>query len=169
MRKWKRHIVAALVGLYPARWKREYGLQCENVQQFCNLVVIVSRARGPATKPDLAAVRYAAMVSRAGFSKWRSEVGVKPVSFDVEEGIRRSLAGVEATTGVSPSNSKRVASSPLETGLGAVWMRQKDMSVPRVATDLRCFSGAPRLEVEVVLSLQANSEYLVQLNVPPLV
>jgi hypothetical protein len=31
MRKWKRHIVAALVGLYPASWKREYGEEFRDV------------------------------------------------------------------------------------------------------------------------------------------
>lgn len=31
MRKWKRHLVAALVGLYPARWKREYGEELRDV------------------------------------------------------------------------------------------------------------------------------------------
>ena len=31
MRKWKRQIVAALVGLYPARWRREYGEEFRDV------------------------------------------------------------------------------------------------------------------------------------------
>jgi hypothetical protein len=31
MRRWKPHIVAALVGLYPARWKREYGEELRDV------------------------------------------------------------------------------------------------------------------------------------------
>jgi hypothetical protein len=58
-------------------------------------------------------------------------------------------------------------SSAEEKSLEAVWMQQKDMAVPRVATDLRWFSTAPRLEIERVLPLEKDRNYLVQLGVTP--
>jgi hypothetical protein len=150
-------------------WKSEYGLECENVQRFCNLVVMDDVGLGVGRKAELVLSRYAAMVPRERFSEWRAEVGAQSVSVDVEEKVRRTVEGVEAISGMAPSKSKHVPSTGVEAGLGAVWMRQKNMSVPRVATDLRWFSGAPRVEVETVLWLRTTGEYLVQLNVPPAV
>jgi hypothetical protein len=90
-----------------------------------------------------------------------------PVCGSVEEEIRRLLQGVEAVTGMSPAYSKQATCSDEEASLGAVWMHQRDMGVSRVATDLRWFSTAPRLEIERVFPLETDRNYLVQLGVTP--
>ena len=144
-------------------WRREYGLKCENVQRYCNLVVFEA---GP-TGRNGSIVRYAVMVPRETVREWCAGRRELPACESVEEDIRRLLQGVEAVTGMPPSYSKQAKCSDEEASLGAVWMHQKDMAAPRVATDLRWFSTASRLEIERVLPLETDRNYLVQLSVQP--
>lgn len=90
-----------------------------------------------------------------------------PVCGSVEEEIRRLLQGVEAVDGIPPARSNQVKCSDEEVSLAAVWMQQKNMGVSRVATDLRWFSTAPKLEIERIFPLETDQDYLVQLSVPP--
>jgi hypothetical protein len=144
-------------------WRREYGLECENVERYCNIVVFEASPSGRGGS----IVRYAAMVPREAVREWCASRRDLQVCGSVEEDVRRSLQGVEAVAGMSPSYSKQATCSDEEASLGAVWMRQKDMAAPRVATDLRWFSTAPRLEIEMVMPLGTDRNYLVQLSVPP--
>lgn len=144
-------------------WRREYGLACENVHRYCNLVVFQASLTGR----DGSIVRYAAMVPREAVSGWCATRMDHPVCGSVEEEIRRLLQGVEAVDGMPPAHSKRATSSAEEKSLEAVWMQQKDMAVSRVATDLRWFSTAPRLEIERVFPLETDRNYLVQLGMTP--
>jgi hypothetical protein len=143
-------------------WRREYGLGCENVHRYCNLLVYETAqgGAGPIT-------RYAAMVPRDAVRDWCASRGGSPGGGGVEEEIRRVLQGVEAIAGLRPSYSQQAACSDEEASLGAVWMRQKDMAAPRVATDLRWFSTAPSLELERAFPLRTDRNYLVQLSVQP--
>jgi hypothetical protein len=108
------------------------------------------------------------MVPRESLREWCASRRELPVCGSVEEDIRRLLQGVVADTGKPPSRSKQAKCSDAEASLGAVWMHQKDMTPPRVATDLRLFSTASRLEIEWVIPLETDRNYLVQLSVPPL-
>ncbi len=144
-------------------WRWEYGLACENIQSYCNLVVFQASLTGR----DGSIIRYAAMVPRVALSEWCAIRKDHPISGNIEEDIRRLLQGVEAVSGVSPSRSKQATCSDEEASLRAVWMHQRDMGVSRVATDLRLFSTAPRLEIERILPLETDRNYLVQLGVTP--
>jgi hypothetical protein len=144
-------------------WRREYGLACENVHRYCNLVVFQASLTGR----DGSIVRYAAMVPREAVSGWCATRMDHPACESAEEEIRRLLQGVEAVDGIPPARSNRVKCPDEESSLGAVWMQQRDMGVSRVATDLRWFSTAPRLEIERVFPLETDRNYLVQLGVKP--
>jgi hypothetical protein len=144
-------------------WKREYGLECENLARYCNLLVIVEGG------PDgLSIERYAPMVEREAVEAWRGRLAADPPPAGIGGEIRRLLQGVESMDGVPPARSRQVPCSEAETGLDATWMRQKNMSPSRVATDLRWFSTAPRIEVERIFPLPVAGTYLVRLNVPPI-
>jgi hypothetical protein len=145
-------------------WKSEYGLDCENLQRYCNLLVV-----GPGRAGEgVSIARYAAMVSREAVRDSQRSRRGNTVAPTIEDEIRQVLDGVEAVAGVSPSNSKRATDCGVEASLSGAWMQQKDMSAARVATDLRWFSTAPRMEVKRVIPLETPGEYLVQLNVPGL-
>jgi len=142
-------------------WKREYGLACENVHRYCNLVVFQASPRGQ----DGAILRYSAMVSREAVDRWCETRKNQPASGSVEDQIRRLLHGVKADVGVPPARSKQVKCSQEEEGLGAIWIHYKDMGVPRVAASLRNLSTAPSLEIERIVPLNLDQNYLVQLGV----
>lgn len=144
-------------------WRREYGVECENLHRYCNLIVVEANPSGS----DYSIVRYAAMVTRNAVISWLARCRDHSVDGSVEAAIRSRLQGVEAVDGVKPANSKQVSCSDEEVSLKAVWMKQKDMNASKVATDLRWFSTAPRLEIERIVALQAKRNYLIQLNVPP--
>ena len=144
-------------------WRREYGVKCENLHRYCNLIVVEANPSGS----DFSIVRYAAMVTRNAVISWLAGHRDQQVDGSVEAGIRSYLDGVGAVDGIKAAHSRQVSCSDEEVRLKAVWMKQKDMSEPRVATDLRWFSTAPRLEIERVAPLQAEGNYLIQLNVPP--
>jgi hypothetical protein len=115
---------------------------------------------------DFTIIRYAAMVARNAVSNWHSRCEEHTTDEKIEQNIRELMEGVEAVTGIKPANSKHVSCTDEEMRLKAVWMSHKNMDVSRVATDLRWFSTAPRLEIERVFRLQADRRYLIQLNVP---
>jgi len=144
-------------------WRREYGVECENLHRYCNLIVVEANPSGS----DYSIVRYAAMVTRNAVISWLARCRDHAVDGSVEAAIRSCLQGVEAVDGVKPANSKQVSCSDEEVSLKAVWMKQKDMNASKVATDLRWFSTAPRLGIERIVALQAERNYLIQLNVPP--
>ncbi len=143
-------------------WKREYGLQCENLPRYCNLIVVEEGETGG----DLVITRYAPMVAREAVEAWRGGLAADAASSGIAGEIRRLLQGVASMDGVPPANSGQVTCSGAEASMEATWMRQKDMSPSRIATDLRWFSTAPRLEVERIFALGVPGSYLVQLNVP---
>jgi hypothetical protein len=149
----------------PYAWKREYGVECENLHRYCNLIVV----KAGHLKSGLSIVRYAAMVARNAVSGWHAGRDDHPVDQSVEGNIRGLMHGVVAVDGIKPANSKQVSCFDEEMRLRAVWMTHKDMDVSRVATDLRWFSTAPRLEIERVFLLQTDRNYLVQLTVPPVI
>jgi len=144
-------------------WTREYGVECENLRRYCNLMVVEANPSGI----GFSIVRYAAMVTRNAVRSWDAGRKDHPVDKSIEENLRGLLHGVAAVDGIKPANSKQVSCSDDEMKLNAVWMSQKEMDVSRVATDLRWFSTAPMLEIERVFSLGPDRRKLVQLNVPP--
>jgi hypothetical protein len=145
-------------------WQREYGVECENLRRYCNLIMVEASPSGD----DFTIIRYAAMVARNAVSNWHSRCEEHTTDEKIEQNIRELMEGVEAVTGIKPANSKHVSCTDEEMRLKAVWMSHKNMDVFRVATDLRWFSTAPRLEIERVFRLQADRRYLIQLNVPPI-
>ena len=144
-------------------WKREYGVECKNLHRYCNLIVVEANPSGN----DFSIVRYAAMATRNAVISWLAGRKDNAVDSSVETGIRSHFHGVEAVDGIKPANSRQVSCSDEEVRLKAVWMKHKDMNASKVATDLRWFSTAPRLEIEMVAPLQPVKNYLIQLNVPP--
>lgn len=144
----------------PYAWKREYGIECENLDRYCNVVVVKGDSAG-----GFAIARYAAMVSREDMDAWEAARHSATSTMGAEEEIRRLLDGVEAIPGVKPSNSRRADCSEAEASLRGAWMWQRDMSPSRVATDLRWFSMAQWMEVERALPLNADA-YMVSLRVP---
>lgn len=143
-------------------WIREYGVECENLHRYCNLIVVEASPCGS----DISIIRYAAMVKRDAVSRWQSGGKSHTIEADLENLIRSRLQGVAAVDGIKVANSKQVPSPDEEIILNAVWMSQNNMDTARVATDLRWFSTAPKLEIEKIYQLQANRNYLIQLNVP---
>lgn len=147
----------------PYAWRREFGPLCENLPLYCNLVAVDLDG----DKKTISIVRYAAMVPRDAVSEWelrRSEPRVEQP--DTERMVKGQLDGIGSIDGMRESRSSRCDCSEEEASIGAVWMRQRDMAPERVATDLRCFSSARRLEVERVIPLLVGENYLVQLTVP---
>ena len=144
-------------------WKREYGVECENLHRYCNLIVVEASPSGI----GFSIVRYAAMVSRDAIKSWQAGSGNHPVDPSTEENIRSNIGGVVAVDRVKPANSKHVSCSDEEMRLKAIWMSYKGMDVSGVATELRWFSTAPRLVIEQVFSLPKDQKYLIQLNIPP--
>jgi hypothetical protein len=116
----------------------------------------------------LAIERYAPMVKRETVEAWRGGLAIDPAPEGISREIRRLLQGVESMDGVPPASSRKVTCTEGEADLDATWMRQKNMSPSGVATDLRWFSTAPRIEVEQIFPLAVAGNYLVQLNVPPI-
>jgi hypothetical protein len=144
-------------------WRREYGLACENLHRYCNLIIVEVNPSGS----NLSIISYAAMVTRNAVSSWHAGRRNHDVDGNIEENIRSHFHGIESIAGIKPANSVNVSCSDEEIGLKAIWMKHKDMSPPKVATDLRWFSTAPRLEIEMVAPLKAERNYLIQLSVPP--
>ena len=144
-------------------WRREYGVESENLHRYCNLIVVDAGA----SATEFTIVRYAALVLRNAVTCWERWEKIDEVSEEVESSVRNALDGIEALKGIKPANSKQVSCFDEEMLLKATWMSHKGMDFSRVATDLRWFSTAPRLEVERVFALSKGRHYLVQLNVPP--
>ncbi len=144
-------------------WRREYGLESENLHRYCNLIVVNSDA----SDTEFAVIRYAPLALRNEVMCWERWEKINEASEETESRIRKVFDGIKAVEGIKPAYSKQVSCSDEEMLLKAIWMSQKDMEISRVATDLRWFSTAPRLEVERVFSLSKEQHYLVQLNVPP--
>lgn len=145
-------------------WRREYGLECENLPRYCNLIVVEEGESGG----DLVITRYAPMVTREAVEAWRGRLAADAAPSGIAGEIRRLLQGVASMDGVPPATSRQVTCSEAEASMEATWMRQKDMSPSRIATDLRWFSTASRLEVDRIFPLGVPGNYLVQLNVPPI-
>jgi hypothetical protein len=145
-------------------WIRDYGLECENLHRYCNLILVEANPSGN----SFSIIRYAAMVTRNAVISWLAGRMNHEMDGSIEANIRSHFHGVESIAGIKPANSINVSCSDDEIGLKATWMRHKDMNPSKVATDLRWFSTAPRLEIEMVAPLQAERYYLIQLRVPPL-
>jgi hypothetical protein len=146
----------------PYAWRREFGLLCENLPLYCNLVAV--EVDGDKT---ISIVRYAAMVPRDAVSEWEKRRGEPRGEHpDIERMVKEQLDGIGSIDGMRESRSTRSECSEEEASIGAVWMRLRDMAPERVATHLRLFSTAPRLEVERVVPLSIGETYLVQLTVP---
>jgi len=143
-------------------WKRAYGVESENLHRYCNLIVVDAAASGT----EFAITRYAALVLRNDVMCWERWEKIDEAGEETESRIRKVFDGIEAVEGNKAAYSKQVSCSDEEMLLKAIWMSQKDMEISRVATDLRWFSTAPRLDVEHVFSLSMAQHYLVQLNVP---
>lgn len=144
-------------------WRREYGVESENLHRYCNLIVVDAGASGT----EFTMIRYAALVLRNAVSCWERWEKIDDAGEEIENRIRNVFDGIEAVEGVKPANSKQVSCTDQEMLLKAIWMTHKGMDFSRVATDLRWFSTTPRLEVERVFALSREGHYLVQLNVPP--
>jgi hypothetical protein len=143
-------------------WRREYGVECENLHRYCNLIVVEAGS----AQSEFTIVRYAAMVLRNAVTCWQTWQQVCEAGEEIETNIRNIMQGVEAVDGIRPANSKQVSCSDEEMKLKAVWMSHKGMDVSRVATDLRWFSTAPQLELERIFALPHDCHYIIQLNVP---
>jgi hypothetical protein len=153
----------------PYAWKFEYGLSCENVENYCNLVVaeLTQSADSP---PALSLLRYAPMVPLRGVKALMDtlESGPRLGSFtEAAAVITESFQRVEPLHTNTASNSHRAPTPPGELTLSAPWLKQRDMDIARVAADLRWLSGAPQLQVSSVFRLPSAGEYLVQLRIPP--
>ena len=72
-------------------WRREYGLQCENLHRYCNLLVVEATGRAE----GFSITRYAAMVPREAYSAWHARHSTGVASAAEEGDIRRLLQGVE--------------------------------------------------------------------------
>lgn len=144
-------------------WRREYGVESENLHRYCNLIVVDTGASGT----EFTIIRYAALVLRNAVSCWERWEKIDDAGEEIENSIRKVFDGIEAVDGIKPANSKQVSCSDKEMLLKAIWMTHKGMDFSRVATDLRWFSTAPRLEVERVFALSRERHYVIQLNVPP--
>jgi hypothetical protein len=148
----------------PYAWKSEYGLECENVFRYCNLVV-VSLENGPPV-----AVRYAAMVPLVDFNRVvktpesASGPDESPIG-EAEAVIKQFLHGVEPAPRTG-TNWKRAPTSRGQIALSVPWLVHKNMNVGRVAAHLRSLSGSPQLDVMRVTPLPGAREYMVQLRVP---
>lgn len=143
-------------------WKREYGLDCENLHRYCNLILVEANP----SESSFSIIRYAAMVTRNALTSWLAGRRNHEADGSTEANIRSHLHGVESIAGIRPGNSVQVSCSDEEIGLKAIWMKHKDMNPSKVATDLRWFSTAPRLEIEMIAPLKADRYYLIQLSVP---
>jgi hypothetical protein len=144
-------------------WKSEYGLRCENVSQYCNLLVV--RLEGHSR----VAVRYAGMVPIVEFNRVLDVL--EPLAgrggslgTEADAVIKQLLHGIEPAPKVR-ANWKRAPKSLGEIALSVLWLVQTNMNFGRVAAHLQLLSGSPRLDVMRVTPLPAASEYLVQLRV----
>jgi hypothetical protein len=140
-------------------WKSEYGLQCENVSHYCNLLVVRLEGHSPV------AVRYAGMVPIVEFN--RVVDALEPVAGcggSAGTEVKQILHGIEPAPKVR-ANWKRAPKSPGEIALSVPWLVQTNMNFERVAAHLQLLSGSPRLDVKRVIPLPPASEYLVQLRV----
>ncbi len=143
-------------------WTRAYGVECENLHRYCNLIVVDAGS----SDANFTIVRYAAMVLRNDVICWQTWQKIDEASEEIQNRIRNHMHGIEAVEGIKPANSKQVSCSDEEMKIKATWMAHNGMDTSRVATDLRWFSTAPRLEIERVYALPHDRRYLIQLNVP---
>jgi hypothetical protein len=150
-------------------WKSEYGLRCENVENYCNLVVAELRCSDDSPPAPLL-LRYAPMVPLSEFKALVETLESGPglvTSTEAAAVIIASFQRVEPLHTKTASNSHRAPTLPGELTLSVPWLKQRDMDIARVAADLRWLSGAPQPQVSSVIPLSSLGEYLVQLRIPP--